>query len=226
MPSTENPRPYDVENKPWDRITHDDDRRDESANAYRAFLDFCSMGPGRTIRELLEEYREKAASNRQNAEKGREPIHDPPPTRRKATMYGWSSRWNWQERARAWQEAQDYDRAVNRYEERQKMLDRHLNMSNLMLTKIYEAIQSIQGRSLSAGEARRWFETVVKQQRLALGMASDSTDVNIAPQQPSQKADGVDKDFRYDDPEEMAKVLQLMQQEAPGTFTEDDEDGA
>ena len=71
----------------------------EPQKAYAAFLDYCRLGPGRSLAKLLDRY--------QSASKAR-PDSAPvlPPTKRLATLKGWSARFTWQTRVEAWDTAQ------------------------------------------------------------------------------------------------------------------------
>jgi hypothetical protein len=61
----------------------------EATKAYRAFVDYCQMGPGRTIRGLYQQCIEDASRHH-----------------RLRTLLGWSSKHSWQDRV------SDYDKAV------------------------------------------------------------------------------------------------------------------
>ncbi len=75
--------------KLWQRM------KGEGPKHYRAFLDFCEMGPGRSLNGLNSSYQKRDQS---------EPKASPekPPTKRLATLKGWSSKFNWQARLAAW----------------------------------------------------------------------------------------------------------------------------
>jgi len=66
--------------------------RGETARAKRAFLDYLSMGPDRSLKKLCTMYR-----NDPYTEAGGS---NAPPTRQQKTIYAWSSAYNWVERAK------------------------------------------------------------------------------------------------------------------------------
>ena len=75
----------------WDR------REDERSRPYAAFMDYCAMNGGRSIRVLFAHYRQQSAdfmAARAATKK--------PPTRRLRTIMTWCSRFDWPERAAAW----------------------------------------------------------------------------------------------------------------------------
>lgn len=72
--------------------------RGESKKANQALRDYCLMGPGRSLRNLLALYRDQSTTARQ------------PPTRRLSTLRSWSSKYEWQARLSGWaamKQAQD-----------------------------------------------------------------------------------------------------------------------
>lgn len=64
-------------------------QRGETSKAIQACNDYLRMGPGRSLRELAKQY--NSESQRNTA-----------PTLSSDTMMGWSSRYDWQERAQAY----------------------------------------------------------------------------------------------------------------------------
>jgi hypothetical protein len=65
----------------------------ETAKAYSAFLDYCRMGPGRSLAKLCASYRQKDG----------ETTAEIPPTKLLRTLERWSSKYNWQQRIEAWE---------------------------------------------------------------------------------------------------------------------------
>lgn len=89
----------------WDR------QPQESAKAHSAFLDYCRMGPGRSLGKLSAIYRQKDG----------DPTAGIPPTRLLRTLERWSSKYGWQKRVEAWDaELQRQEQA--RWEERQRQV--------------------------------------------------------------------------------------------------------
>jgi len=78
----------------------------ESLRANEALRDYAFMGPGRSLRKLLDKYRVQSecgssAENEPSQLAAAEPSSKPPTTRL-ATLFSWSRRFIWQERTDAW----------------------------------------------------------------------------------------------------------------------------
>ena len=65
----------------------------ESLRANEALRDYAFMGPGRSLRKLLDKYRRQTDDGSQTGK---------PPTARWKTISDWSRRFTWQERIEAW----------------------------------------------------------------------------------------------------------------------------
>lgn len=65
----------------------------ESKRAHQALFDYCAMGSGRSLRKLCERYRGQV---------GGDTLAKLPPTVRLPTLESWSSRFDWQNAAEAW----------------------------------------------------------------------------------------------------------------------------
>lgn len=70
----------------------------ESLRANRALRDYAFMGPGRSLRKLLEKYREQS-DNKARTEKA--------PTNRFSSLADWSTKYQWQDRVALWEALQD-----------------------------------------------------------------------------------------------------------------------
>lgn len=85
----------------------------ESLRANRAFRDYVMMGPTRSIRKLLEQYRAQKGS-KEGALSGqvRQPGPPPedPPTIRQTSLMTWSRELLWQDRLEAWERLRAADR--------------------------------------------------------------------------------------------------------------------
>lgn len=210
--------------EPWDRLTYEGtDRRDESLAAYKAFLDFCTMGRDRTIRKLHQEYVQRADKNRQHEEQDKEPPYEEPPTTKADTLYTWSSRFNWTDRSNAFQEHRDWEQAMEKQEDIEKMQDRHANAARMMQSKLLRAIQETNPGDLTVSQMRRWLKTSVEIERLAHGVNTESIDHQFAekPDRPTASGPGEKGPDDYD-AEEMAEVFQILAEEAPETVDDSD----
>jgi len=88
--------------QPWDR------RAGETARAHAALMDYCRLGPARSLAKLLDRYQS---------------ANEPYTTRRLPTLAGWSSRFAWQERVAAWDMAEEEKRQALWEERRRQMLE-------------------------------------------------------------------------------------------------------
>lgn len=89
-----------VDTNPDTRVIGENFRR-ESKRSYAAFLDYCNMGTGRSLRKLFERY----------------DAMETPPTKSFPTIANWSKNFFWVERAAAW-DAMQQEKARNAYEQR------------------------------------------------------------------------------------------------------------
>jgi hypothetical protein len=76
----------------WEALAQ---RDGETSRAHAAFLDYVLMGPGRSLKKLCDRYQTESGSSPK------------PPTKRLATLKGWSARHQWQDRLTAYQEERD-----------------------------------------------------------------------------------------------------------------------
>lgn len=205
--------------QPWDRLTGREDARDETPKAYKAFLDYCTMGRDRTIRKLHQEYVQQAEENSQHEQQGREPKYEDPPTTKANTLYTWSARYNWKDRAEAYQERQDWEKAMEQQEEIDKMQDRHANIARMMQQKLLARLQAVDAAELSIPQVRQWVQTAVNIERLSRGVNTESVDHQIGekPDRPVAGPEG-DQKSSLEDPGFVREVMQELQEHAPSTF--------
>ena len=81
QPTSQQPMPDETDG-PWMRLPK------EQAKHYKAFCEFMRMGASRSVSELHRRYE----------------TANEPPTKRLKTMYEWSGKFQWKERAAAWDE--------------------------------------------------------------------------------------------------------------------------
>ena len=85
----------------------------ESLRANTALKEYARMGPGRSLRTLLEKYRVQSASRSRAETEPLQPASkeppETPPTTRIATLFNWSRRFAWQERIEVWKSICDAD---------------------------------------------------------------------------------------------------------------------
>lgn len=80
-----------------------DQRPGERNEAHTALMDYLRMGAGRSLAKLTARYEAMVERGQSAGDPGAEL----PPTRRKATLEAWSTRYGWQARAEAWDKAQE-----------------------------------------------------------------------------------------------------------------------
>lgn len=88
--------------QPWER------RAGETARAHAALMDYCRLGPSRSLAKLL---------NRPQT------AHKPPTTQRYKTLAGWSVKYDWQVRVAAWDMAEEEKRQALWEERRRQLLE-------------------------------------------------------------------------------------------------------
>jgi len=94
----------------------------------------------------------------------------------------WSSRWNWVARCEGWDDEEERLRTIDRRERIKKMDDRQAGYGKTMQKIAYRNMLIVEGladdltkedKTLTVEESRRYIETGVKLERLALGEAGE-----------------------------------------------------
>jgi len=91
----------------WDEPLQRCPEMGESRAANQALRDYAMMGARRSLRELAEKYKLYSS----------EPQAKNPPTRKAATLFAWSARFDWVARVNRWQELEQ-ERAQDEWRER------------------------------------------------------------------------------------------------------------
>jgi hypothetical protein len=170
-------------------------RASESPAAFRAFCDYTVMGSGgkrRSIRELADYYAGQSASGS---------LADRPPTLSVKTLFGWSMRYDWDERSVAWDQQQQIDeeaaRQAIRAQRRVELEEADWQHGSMIRQKVAEivaelprfirrTVQRIEkdgqvtevitlALNAGPGELARALELASKLQRLSVGEATDHT---------------------------------------------------
>ena len=138
----------------------------ETAKSYRAFVDYCQMGAGRSFAKLVEVYKQgidgKATATR-------------PPTLRVRTLEDWSSQHAWRARVRVYENLRSRAERQAELASIKEMNTRHINFA---LTMLNLAATQLQGFSLdrdlrlSVGEVRNLIVEAVRIERDARGAQS------------------------------------------------------
>jgi len=127
--------------QPWERLDN------ESSKAYRAFCVYRDLGPDRSIDKAM------AAVGQKN----------------RRTWGEWCSKYNWVERAAAYD---SYLEAEKRKEKEREILDmarRHATLAMAFQEKVAKALQMIDPSDLSPRDLARWLEVATTLERLSRG---------------------------------------------------------
>jgi len=149
------------EHHPWDRQEHETNR------AYQAFLCYRDMGALRSLRKAAEKFYKELYLVR--------------PSAKLRQIQYWSSDHKWVARCEAWDDEEERLRTIKRREQIQKMDDRQAGYGETMQKIAYKNMLIAEGliedliegkkpmKTLNIEESRRYIETGVKIERLALG---------------------------------------------------------
>lgn len=118
----------------------------ESLRANQALRDYALLGPGRSIRKLLEEYQEqKRVQTEYKASTEKSALRQPgapppaPPTTRLATLASWSADGQWLDRVAAWEELLDAELQI----EWTKRRDEHRQDEWKLRSDLFELAEGI-----------------------------------------------------------------------------------
>ncbi len=87
----------------------------------------------------------------------------------RSTIGGWSSKWDWVERATAWDEEEDRRLGLSRIEAKKKMDEEHLRIVRTARNKAVKALAEVDLTGCSLSELRYWLDTFMHWERLILG---------------------------------------------------------
>jgi hypothetical protein len=145
----------------------------ESLRANAALRDYALMGPGRSLRTLLEKYRVQRASG-SHAEKV--PLQSTPaesspvpPTTRLATLFNWSRRFAWQERVEAWKAIHDAVEDRKWEKRRQKQRKNEWNLGR----KIFKTLKAFYAETPKFTKTRRTIIKETGQEVITIGLDSN-----------------------------------------------------
>ena len=144
-------KPIDWDNvEPWER------QKGETAKAFEGFRTYRDFGPKRSL----------TAVSRVVAKS-------------RAFMSRWSMRWNWVERATAWDMEQDRVMREARQDEVKEMNRRHVQIVRAAQGKAIEALSLFSPASIRSrlGEVVAALVEIMKMERLILGESTERLDV-------------------------------------------------
>lgn len=136
--------------QPWDR------RQDETPKNYQTFLAYRDMGVRRSLRSLSAQLNPKPGYVR--------------------VLNEWSSRYDWVDRASAWDVEQEQEFAAEQGEQVRDMRRRHAVWGTIAINKAGEKLRNINPAKLTVREAVMLLDIGVRIERLSRGEASDRID--------------------------------------------------
>lgn len=133
--------------EPWER------QESESAQAFQGFALYRDMGAGRSLAKVAQELGKS-----------------------KALMERWSVRWQWGQRAEAWDE--ELDRQLRRELTKGvvEMRKNHADIARAMLSKSLEALQRIPIEKMGPKDIATMVDVASKLERISRGEATERTE--------------------------------------------------
>lgn len=136
----------------------------ERRDANDALRDYWLMGPGRSVRGLLEQYRQQSAID---------PPAEIPPTVRLRTLFAWSSRYRWQARVdRAKEIADDEIAELEREARKQAILNSGFALRYERLASLQRLAELLGGEIYK--EDKRWLPDV---KQIGAGDTAERVDI-------------------------------------------------
>lgn len=127
---------------------------------YEAFEKYRDMGPSRSV--------DKAYRNFM-VQKGKRSEEEVTSLSASGRWWEWYKRFNWGERAQAWDAHNEYMRAIEQEEARKEMATRHAGIAMMAQNKIIQRLQSLRPEDLSPRDCITWLDIAVKVERLSRG---------------------------------------------------------
>lgn len=180
----------------------------ENAKQYRAFVDYCGLGGGRSLRKQMQLYRAQIEDKASTSS---------PPTSRFATLGEWSSKFRWMERAKLYEKLLAHTERQVEMQALKEMKERHIDFAMYLFKIAGLKLQEMaldRSSGLSPAEARQFIETAVRIEREARGAAA--AELANAVNDASAVAAGVGGRFR---------VIEVVKDYGnPNAAEDDDED--
>ncbi len=130
-----------IELRPWDK------QPGETTKAYAAFVAFKNIEPA--FRSQVRVASDLSKSRQQ--------------------IQRWSSKWNWEERASAYDETQEVELLASRIEMKKRMDEEHLRIVRHARNKAVQALKDLDPKDLTPSELRHWLDMTLKLERLIMG---------------------------------------------------------
>lgn len=123
--------------KPWER------QNGESEKAFEAFAIYRDMGQGRTFVAVAERLRKSDTLIRR-----------------------WKERWEWAERARAYDNELEKEARAKAVKDRMKMTDRHISIAMQLQKKALEALANLKVTDMSPKDIKEFLKMATDLERL------------------------------------------------------------
>lgn len=140
--------------QPWSQ------RADETSRSFAAFLAYRDLGPSRTLANVCDSGPPAGANK---VEGGRSV----------GAVRTWSARYDWGDRARAYDDWLDRESVKDQVQQVKDMRRRHAIFGQLAVQKAGERLREIEGTRLTIREAAILLELGVKIERLARGEVTE-----------------------------------------------------
>lgn len=138
-------------------------REGETAKSYRAFMDYCNMGAGRSLAKMVQVYQQQNVGNSSASR---------PPTLRLRTLEDWSSQFSWKARLRVYENLRARAERKAELTNIKEMNTRHVNFALTMLNLAATQLQAFsldRNLALTVGEVRNLIVEAVRIEREARG---------------------------------------------------------
>jgi hypothetical protein len=134
-------------------------RQDESPSRYRAFVLYRDSGVNRSIRQAVELFYADTAT--------------PWTPTRQRRFEGFSTTFEWVDRALAWDLEQQSLELAKQVSDRKKSKERRLNYARLLVNKALSKIKDLTEKDLTVDQALRYLQAGLDGERLELGEVTD-----------------------------------------------------
>lgn len=169
----------------------------ESKQAFEAFTIYRDMGLARSITKVAQKC-----------------------TKNESLLKRWSSKYDWVERCKAYDQEMDRLAILENEQQRREMIKEHAAVARAMLEKVKAATETLDPKTLTPNEMAKWLDIAVKVERLSRG---ESTDISEVTHSGEVNANEQDIFKRVDQYAELYTKMAAQPGNAP-SFNESDSD--
>lgn len=126
----------------------------ESKQSFEAFALYRDMGLARSLAKVGEELGKSTT-----------------------LMERWSSKYEWVERCKAYDQEMDRIAILENEQQRREMIREHAEVARKMLEKVKLAAEALKPETLTPNEMAKWLDIAVKVERLSRGESTDISEV-------------------------------------------------